>query len=61
MEYHGRSKRTQDAYLRVLTDFQLFLNNERNAKINNATHRDCMAWLHGIRKISSPSTIATYA
>ena len=24
MEYHGRSKRTQDAYLRVLTDFQLF-------------------------------------
>lgn len=61
MEYHGRSKRTQDAYLRVLTDFQLFLNDECNTKINKATHRDCMAWLHGIRKISSPSTIATYA
>jgi len=61
MEYHGRSKRTRDAYYRVLTGFQLFLNNERNTKIEDATQRDCMAWLHGVRKISSPSTIATYA
>tara|TARA_A100001037_G_scaffold306807_1_gene355888 strand:- start:22264 stop:23295 length:1032 start_codon:yes stop_codon:yes gene_type:complete len=61
MEYHGRSKRTRDAYYRVLINFQSFLNEKCQTTIANATQRDCMAWIHGVRQISSPSTIATYA
>ena len=61
MEFHGRAERTRIAYQRVLVDFQLFLRTTCGVKIENATQRDCMEWVHGIRKRSAPSTVATYS
>lgn len=67
MEMHGRAERTRGAYERVLRDFESFLADpERNpfgTEIDpaDATHRDCMAWVHSLRGDLAAGTIATYA
>jgi integrase len=68
MTYHGKSERTREAYERVLRRFESFLDdpsrNARGARIDpgDATHRDCMAWIHSLRRSDvADSTVATYA
>ncbi len=66
MQLHGKSPRTQEAYSRVLTDFNSFLeagghSDREKIHLKDATHRDCTAWIHAQRGTVSESTIATYA
>lgn len=62
IEYQGKSDRTQDAYERVLRDFEAFLDEyPRIDTLEGTTHRACMAWLHGQRDDVAESTLATYA
>ena len=68
MTYHGKSDRTREAYKRVLRRFEAFLadssRNPRGIGIGpeDATHRDCMAWIHSLRHSDlADSTVATYA
>lgn len=67
LTYHGKTDRTRDAYGRVLRRFAEFLADpDRNASGEplspaEATHRDCMAWIHGLRGSLTDSTIASYA
>ena len=67
LTYHGKTERTRDAYGRVLRRFAEFLTDPgRNASgtslsPSEATHRDCMAWIHGLRGTLTDSTIASYA
>ncbi|QCC47423.1 tyrosine-type recombinase/integrase [Halobellus limi] len=68
MTYHGKSERTREAYERVLRRFEAFLadpsRNPRRIGIEpeDATHRDCMAWIHSLRHGDlADSTVATYA
>ncbi|WP_144902821.1 tyrosine-type recombinase/integrase [Halobellus captivus] len=68
MTYHGKSERTREAYERVLRRFEDFLEdpsrNPRGTRITPeaATHRDCMAWVHSLRRSDvADSTVATYA
>ncbi|WP_049987902.1 tyrosine-type recombinase/integrase [Halobellus rufus] len=68
MTYHGKSERTREAYERVLRRFESFLDDpSRNARgtpttPSEATHRDCMAWVHSLRRSDvADSTVATYA
>jgi len=67
MSYHGRSDRTREAYERVLRQFQEFLTDgerpgQRSATtLQEATHRDCLAWISGKRDQLSESSIASYA
>ena len=67
MAYHGRSQRTRDAYERVLTEFQQYLQDgntredETSVTLGKATHRDCLAWIHHRRGAVAESTIASYA
>ncbi|WP_135662489.1 tyrosine-type recombinase/integrase [Halorhabdus rudnickae] len=56
--FQGKSERTQEAYERVLRDFAASLD---RTELAEATHRDCMAWIHDQRNGHSESTIATYA
>lgn len=62
MEMHGRAERTRIAYERVLRGFAAFLE-DRDPETNpgDATHRDCLAWVHSLRGELSPSTVVTYA
>ena len=57
--FQGKSERTQEAYERVLRDFESSL--DESTPLADATHRDCMAWIHAQRGEHSESTIATYA
>jgi len=60
--YHGKSDRTRACYGRVLRDFEEFLSEGgRPVPIAEASHRDCMAYVHGLRGEQSDSTVATYA
>ncbi|MBV0923037.1 tyrosine-type recombinase/integrase [Halomicroarcula limicola] len=60
--YHGKSDRTRAFYERVLRDFEAFLTEgSRPVPVAEASHRDCMAYVHGLRGEKSESTIATYA
>ena len=60
--YHGKSDRTRAAYERVLREFETFLKDgARPLAIEEASHRDCMAFVHGLRGAKSESTVATYA
>jgi integrase len=64
--YHGKTERTQAAYERVLREFEAFLaegttRNADGATPAEATHRDCMEWIHSMRGDRAESTIATYA
>ena len=62
MTYHGKSGRTRTAYERVLRRFESFLQEESSASVDAASHRDCMAWVHTLRRSgAADSTIATYA
>lgn len=55
--FQGKSERTREAYERVLRDFEGAL----DRPLAEATHRDCMAWIHDQRAGRVESTIATYA
>ncbi|MFW6003474.1 MAG: tyrosine-type recombinase/integrase [Halanaeroarchaeum sp.] len=67
MAYHGRSDRTIDAYERVLGEFRSYLEggesraDETQVGLHEATHRDCLAWIHERRGTVASSTIASYA
>jgi len=60
VRFQGRSQRTQDAYKRVLREFETYLD-ERGLDVGTANHRDCMAWIHRLRGSVGESTVATYA
>ncbi|WP_254767983.1 tyrosine-type recombinase/integrase [Salinilacihabitans rarus] len=62
--YHGKSERTLDAYERVLREFEAFVREDpdgREVTPETASRRECMAWVHSLRRGHEPSTIATYA
>ena len=60
--YHGKTDRTREYYERVLREFESFLDSgARPVGLADATHRDCMAYVHGLRDDQSESTVATYA
>nr|WP_129115873.1 tyrosine-type recombinase/integrase [Halegenticoccus tardaugens] len=62
MTYHGKTRRTREAYERVLREFEAFLAERRpDASLETATHRECMAWIHTLRGGVARSTVATYA
>jgi len=58
--YQGKSQRTRDAYERVLSEFEAYLDG-RGLGLAEANHRDCMAWIHRLRGDVGESTVATYA
>lgn len=58
--YQGKKERTRDAYDRVLRDFETYLAS-RELTFDDANHRDCMAYVHGLRGEAAESTVATYA
>ena len=58
--YQGKSERTREAYDRVLHDFREYLDS-RDLAIDEANHRDCMAYIHQLRGAVAESTVATYA
>ncbi|MCF2166346.1 MULTISPECIES: tyrosine-type recombinase/integrase [Halobacterium] len=60
MQYHGKAKRTRDAYARVLRSFEAFLSNA-GAQPVDAGRRDCLTWVHHLREQYAESTVATYA
>jgi len=60
--YHGKTERTREYYERVLRDFEAFLDEgARPVALAEASHRDCMAYVHDLRGEKSDSTVATYA
>ncbi|SFS06663.1 Site-specific recombinase XerD [Halomicrobium zhouii] len=60
--YHGKTERTRSYYERVLRDFEAFLGDgARPVPLAEASHRDCMAFVHDLRGDKSESTVATYA
>jgi integrase len=64
--YQGKSERTQQAYERVLREFERFLGDGADRggpalSLAEATHRDCMAYIHRLRGSVADSTVATYA
>lgn len=60
--YHGKTERTREYYERVLRDFESFLDSgARPVTLDEATHRDCMAYVHSLRGEQRDSTVATYA
>ncbi|WP_115862969.1 tyrosine-type recombinase/integrase [Halorussus litoreus] len=67
MTYHGKTERTRDAYERVLREFESFLATPTENPMGvekrpeEATRRDCMAWIHELRGSVAESTVATYA
>ncbi|MFB6143197.1 MAG: tyrosine-type recombinase/integrase [Halorientalis sp.] len=63
MTHHGKSDRTLDYYGRVLREFESFLAEGPGEAVplSEATHRDCIAWVHSVRSEAAPSTVATYA
>jgi len=60
IRYQGKSPRTQDAYERVLREFEAYLHS-RSLTLSEANHRDCMAYIHQLRGAVAESTVATYA
>lgn len=58
--YQGKTTRTRDAYERVLRDFESYLDG-RDLTFDDTNHRDCMAYIHGLRGDVASSTVATYA
>jgi len=60
IRYQGKSQRTRDAYDRVLTEFETYLDG-RGLDLGEANHRDCMAYVHRLRGEVGESTVATYA
>jgi len=60
IRYQGKSPRTQAAYERVLGEFEMYLHS-RGLRLDEANHRDCMAYIHQLRGEVAESTVATYA
>jgi len=60
MTFHGRSDRTKAAYERVLREFEEFLD-ARETRLEAASRRECMEWVHSIRGTHAESTVASYA
>ncbi|PSP48705.1 integrase [Halobacteriales archaeon QH_7_69_31] len=60
MTFHGRSDRTKAAYERVLREFEGFLD-ARKTRLEAASRRECMEWVHSIRGTHAESTVASYA
>ncbi|MFB6139219.1 MAG: tyrosine-type recombinase/integrase [Halosimplex sp.] len=58
--FQGKSRRTREAYERVLREFESYLE-DRGLGLGEANHRDCMAWIHRLRGAVGESTVATYA
>jgi site-specific recombinase XerD len=58
--FQGKSERTRAAYERVLGDFSVYLDS-RDLSMDQANHRDCMAYIHQLRGDVAESTVATYA
>ena len=64
--FHGKTERTREAYGRVLRRFEAFLADpEQNPAGKSippaeATHRDCMAFIHSLRGTVADSTVASY-
>ena len=58
--FQGKTQRTHDAYERVLREFEGYLEG-RGLTLDDANHRDCMAWIHQLRGDVGESTVATYA
>ena len=66
MEFHGKSPRTRREYRRVLDRFASFLGTDAPGGAvapGDATHRDCMAFVHRLRRDPDigESTVAAYA
>ncbi|MFW6320348.1 MAG: tyrosine-type recombinase/integrase [Halohasta sp.] len=63
LTFHGKTERTREAYGRVLRRFESFLADSASGADGpaEATHRDCMAWVHSLRGTVAESTIASYA
>ena len=65
LTFHGKTERTREAYGRVLRRFESFLAEGRSGSSSvtpaEATHRDCMAWVHSLRGTVAESTVASYA
>jgi integrase len=67
LEYHGKAVRTRSNYERVLRRFESSLadpsRRPRGESLTpaEATHRDCMAWIHSLRGTVESGTVATYA
>ena len=59
--HHGRNIRTQEAYRRVLREYESFLDDQFGKSPEEASYRDCMAWTHELRTRHASSTVATYA
>jgi len=60
--YHGKSDRTRASYERVLRDFESYLTDgHQSLPVREASHRDCMAYVHSLRGNVEESTVATYA
>lgn len=60
LTYHGKTKRTLEAYKRVLRRFEEFLA-DRDTTPATASQRDCMAFVHSLRGALATSTVASYA
>ncbi|MFC7199456.1 tyrosine-type recombinase/integrase [Halospeciosus flavus] len=60
MEFHGRTERTRREYERVLRDFESSVGRSGVAP-EHVTYRDCISWVHGLRRSYSEGTVATYA
>jgi len=58
--YQGKSQATREAYERVLTEYRAYLDS-RGLGVEEANHRDCMAYVHQLRGSVAESTVATYA
>jgi site-specific recombinase XerD len=58
--FQGKSERTRAAYERVLGEFGIYLDS-RDLSMDEANHRDCMAYIHQLRGDVAESTVATYA
>ena len=58
---HGKTQRTQTYYERVLRDFEQYVDERDGHGLEDASYRDCMAYIHRLRGEKSESTIATYA
>lgn len=61
LTFHGRNDRTRDAYERVLRRFELFLRQEYQLGLAEASRRECIEWIHSLRADATESTVATYA
>lgn len=64
LDKHGRSRRTLDAYERVLEAFTEHIRDNSDSQptsLEYATRSDCLSWIDSLRGTYAESTVATYA